>query len=378
MSSIYIEGVPRGSSPAELGKTIEEVFMQATDNLSWLSPGDSVLLKPALNSSNPYPATTHPLSLSAVAHVLEQHGARVIIGDQSGVQDIVSDASGMRKGLTHDIFVASGMAHDVPYPFVSFETLGWDEGYIHFKSPSASSWPKGFFITRCVDSVDHIVNLPRLSTHSQAGVTLGFKNWVGALRDDSRVEFHAEGPFYSVIENAVRDSMLQTAYGNHHSFFDKITEISLAVADKLRVTLFTGTKAQLTFGPNAYAVVNGYGGLGKAYVIEPDPGLVFASADPVTAEAFAIAFLSSLYPSVPLPEKLEWKAALLVNAQAQELGKQSVWVNPFVVRALELGLGSQSIEAVYNNVPLPNQNRIGRILDIPSYGISRGKYFPKQ
>jgi hypothetical protein len=364
VSSIYVGGVPRGSSPAELGKTIEEIFMQATDNLSWLSPGDSVLLKPALNSPNPYPATTHPISVSAVAHVLEQHGARVVIGDQSGVQDVISDASGVRKGLTHDIFVASGMAHDVPYPFVSFETLGWDEGYIHYQSPSASSWPKGFFIARSVDSVDHIVNLPRLSTHSQAGVTLGFKNWVGALRDDSRLEFHAEGPFYPVIEKAVRGSTLQTAYENHHSFFNKITEICLAVADKLRVTLFTGTKAQLTFGPNAYAVSNGYGGLGKAHVIEPDPGLVFASADPVAAEAFAIAFMSSLYPLVPLKEKLEWKAALRVNSQAQELGKQSVWANPFIVRALELGLGSRSIEAMYHN--MPPQDNIGRILDIHS------------
>jgi uncharacterized protein (DUF362 family) len=364
VSNIYVGGVRHGSSAAELGKTIEEIFMLATDNLSWLSPGDSVLLKPALNSPNPYPATTHPLSVSAVAHVLEQHGARVIIGDQSGVQDVLSDASGVRKGLTHDIFVASGMAHDVPDLFVSFETLGWDEGYVHFQSPSASSWPKGFYITKCVDSVDHIVNLPRLSTHSQAGVTLGFKNWVGVLRDDSRMEFHAEGPFYPVIENAGRGSKLQTAYENHHSFFEKITEISLAVADKLRVTLFTGTKAQMTFGPNAYAVSNGYGGLGKAYVIEPDPGLVFASTDPVAAEAFAIAFMSSLYPSVPLMEKLEWKAALRVNAQAQELGKQSVWANPFIVRALELGLGSRLIETVYNN--MPSQDRIERILDIHS------------
>jgi len=362
VSRIYVGGTSRGSS--ELGKTIEDIFMRATGNLSWLSPGDSVLLKPALNSPDPYPATTHPLSVGVVARVLEQHGARVVIGDQSGVQDVVSDASGVRKGLTRDIFVAAGMARDVPYPFVSFETLGWDEGYVHYQSPSATSWPKGFFITRCVDSVDHIVNLPRLSTHSQAGVSLGFKSWVGALRDDSRLEFHAGGPFYPVIKKAVNDSKLQTEYENSRPFFDKITEISLAVAGKLRVTLFTGTKAQLTFGPNAYAVPNGYGGLGKAHVVEPDPGLVFASADPVTAEAFAIAFMTSLYPSVPLREKLQWKAVLLANARAQELGKQGVWANPFIARALELGLGSRSIEAVYDNVPHHIQDRIDQILDV--------------
>jgi uncharacterized protein (DUF362 family) len=367
MSKIFIRGVPRGSPRDVLAGAIREVFLEAADNLSWLEKGDSVLLKPALNAGDPYPATTHPLSAGVVGQVLAEHGARVYVGDQSGIEAIVSDPSGVRRGHTRDTFVRSGMAREVPYPFVSFETLGWEDGYRHFRSPEASSWPEGFFITRCVDRADHIVNLPRLSTHSQAGVTLGFKNWVGALRDDSRVEFHAAGPFFRFIEYAVRDSSLQTEFGERTaSFFDRMTEISLAVADKLRATLFTGTKAQLTFGPNAYAVAHSYGGLGSAYVVEPDPGLVFASADPVTAEAFALAFLTSLYPSVPRHEKLAWKAALFLNGQAQELGRQSVWENPFVARAIELGLGSRSAEPVWHGVPGTVQEALPDRYPIPA------------
>ncbi|HZD43992.1 MAG TPA: DUF362 domain-containing protein, partial [Methanomicrobiales archaeon] len=179
---------------------------------------------------------------------------------------------------------------------------------------------------------------------------------------DSRVEFHAEGPFYAFIESAVSDSSLRTDYENRNTFFQRITEISLAVAEKLRATLFTGTAAQLTFGPNAYAVPNGYGGLGKAYTDRPDIGLVFASADPVAAEVTAIAFLTHLYAKVPVTEKLPWQAVLALNGQAQELGRQSVWANPYIVHALRLGLGGESIRPFFKQVPPSMQEDLVRLM----------------
>ena len=43
----------------------------------------------------------------------------------------------------------------------------------------------------------------------------------------------------------------------------------------------------------------GTGGIGRAYVSSPEPGLVFGSADPVAAEAFALALLKDIKTSVP-------------------------------------------------------------------------------
>ena len=77
--------------------------------------------------------------------------------------------------------------------FIAFEDKGWN----HFKKfkPKNSAWDNGFYITKVIDEVDHIINLPRISSHIMAGVTLGTKNLVGLLREDSRIEFHNDGPW---------------------------------------------------------------------------------------------------------------------------------------------------------------------------------------
>jgi uncharacterized protein (DUF362 family) len=44
----------------------------ATTDFSWLSKGDTVFIKPALNSGNPYPATTNPIAIGAMVELLEK------------------------------------------------------------------------------------------------------------------------------------------------------------------------------------------------------------------------------------------------------------------------------------------------------------------
>ncbi len=362
LSRVYIHAVRADGPERELSAAIRAAFLQASDNTSWLSPGDTVLVKPALNSGDPYPSTTHPLAVHAVAELLAERGAAVIVGDQAGVGAVVQDPSGVVKGSTADLYRETGMSRGGTLRFVGFEQEGWDTGYTHFPAERAPSWPDGFYYSSWIDRVDHVVALPRLSTHSQAGVTLGFKNWVGILRDDSRVEFHAEGPFSSFVENAVRDANLRTDYPNRDAFFKRITEIALAVVGKLRVTLFVGTQAQVTFGPNAYAVESSYGGLGEAYTVTPDPGLVFASSDPVAAEITAIAFLTHLSKEVPFHKNLSWKAILFANGQAQELGGQPVRENPFIAHALALGLGEREVDPVYRDVPPSLRKRLDALV----------------
>ena len=80
---VYVNGVEPDPNDNLLSSCIEDVFLNSTDNLKWLKSGDIVLLKPALNSGNPYPSTTHPLSIQTLAKILAENGARVVIGDQS-------------------------------------------------------------------------------------------------------------------------------------------------------------------------------------------------------------------------------------------------------------------------------------------------------
>ena len=57
------------NSYALFKKTVE-----AATDFSWLSRGDRVLIKMALNSGNPYPATTDPWSVQCMVKLLKERG----------------------------------------------------------------------------------------------------------------------------------------------------------------------------------------------------------------------------------------------------------------------------------------------------------------
>ena len=46
---LYVNGVEPNSSSQTLSGEIKDLFLKSTNNLEWLSSGDVVLLKPALN-----------------------------------------------------------------------------------------------------------------------------------------------------------------------------------------------------------------------------------------------------------------------------------------------------------------------------------------
>ncbi len=361
MSEIFINGVKANASSNELVEKIKDVFLKASDSLSWLSSGDTVLLKPALNSTGPYPAITHPQSLLTVAEILEARGANVVVGDHPGMEHVLTDQSGSYRKSSKEIFEGSGLNKENRLKFVGFEDEGWEDGYFNYRD-SASSWKNGFYITKWIEKADHIVNLPRLSTHTITGTTLGLKNLVGLLREDSRMNFHANGPVFFAIKFFGRKAELDTSDDHSNAFFQKIVDINLAVKEKLRVTLFTGTQAQVTFGPDKYSIPLGKSGLLSAHVATPDTGLVFASSDHVAAEVMAVAFLTVLYSQAPWFQKFKFRISRLMNGAVKEPGTYNVWDDPFVSYALKVGLGSESINPRYAEIPDDLQNQLNNLI----------------
>lgn len=338
-------------------------FLKYSDNLAWLGDGDTVLLKPALNSPDPYPSTTHPLAIRVVAALLEERGAKVVVGDQSGIGHVLHHPGGVIHGSSKDNYAQSGMGTKNDTRFVSFEDGGWDEGFYCHQSPVTSSWPEGIFITKWAQKANHIISLPRVSTHSPAGATLGFKCLVGMLREDSRMAFHANGPYNNFIIAAAKGSTLKSVDDSSGTFFEKIVEISDAIKDKLRLTLFVSTQAQATFGPDRYGIHLGSVGLGRAYLMNPEPGLVFASADPVAAEAFALALLKDIKRSVPFFPRLTERIVLFQNRNVQDFTEIPVWDHPCVRHALKIGLGELPAEIIYLDVPDIVQGKLRRCLE---------------
>lgn len=340
MAKVFVEGISKSASEKELLRAIKEVFLQATADLSFLKKGDLVLLKPALNSPDPYPATTHPLALKAVAELLLERSARVIAGDQSGMEYVIFLLD-KKDGSSKENYDKSGMGKS-GVEFKAFEAEDYEDGYRHFENNKTKSWPKGFYITKWIDKVDHIINLPRISTHAMSGITLGMKNMVGILRDDSRLEFHAEGPYSGIF----KFRGLKTGEKKDDKFIEKIVEINLAVREKLRATLFVATEVQTTFGPDNKLIK-----IFKSHKVKPEEGLVFVSVDPVSADLFALGFLTYLFrKKTSIISKLAEKIFLIQARRHHRLCKGNPRDNTFIKHASLIGLGSMDAGIEWGNV----------------------------
>jgi len=117
-------------------------------------------------------------------------------------------------------------------------------------------------VARVVEEVDHIVTLPRLSSHVIAGYSHGHKCAVGWLRDDSRYLLHFDGA----------------------SIHEKYTELNYAaeLASRHRLTLTLAEKVLLFAGPD------------EGPVVEATPWVILASDNMANHDAVAVAALSYL------------------------------------------------------------------------------------
>jgi uncharacterized protein (DUF362 family) len=235
--------------------------VEATTDFSWLSKGDRVLIKIALNSGKRYPATTDPWSVHCMVNLLKEKGAgKIWIGDQSGF-GTVQWTKNRQEGSSRQLAKASGLLdviEDSGAEPCFFEEFGWD-AYRPAIPEGEHHWKRPIMIPAKLDEVDHIIYLPRVSSHVLAGNTLGFKLSVGFLRSDSRGEFHRGGKqFYAMYEEI-----------NHVP----------QIASKLRLVVSSGRSVLTLVGPN------------EGPTAKPDFGLVLASDDLLAHEMLAYAWL---------------------------------------------------------------------------------------
>ncbi|MFA5185447.1 MAG: DUF362 domain-containing protein [Patescibacteria group bacterium] len=346
MSKVKLYAVKRGTEDDEAIKLIKAAACDAFDDFSWLNPGELVWIKVALNSPDPYPATTDWRAVKAIAELVVAHGGKVAVADESGVEFVEDGDS--KVSFSEACYARSGMSKS-GQAFLGLETIGFD----HFTSPQAEHWPLGFRVTGLAKEADHIINLPRISAHAQAGVTLGAKCWVGALRMEDRYVFHSHGPLYWFIQAMTSKRGVWTPKADKRRyFFEMIAELGLAFRDKLRGTLFVATKVQTTMGPNK-SLVKLFNSIGifPSYVLEPETGLIIASDDPVAADGTALAFLIGCYKRTPWIDRMLQKVLIAANGRIKELGTYGVWDNPMIAHQLKLGLGEKVTALDCSDVP---------------------------
>ncbi len=251
--------IPKGEHEQALD-LVRQTLDGATD-YAWLKKGDRILVKLALNSGNAFPATSDPWLLKSLITILREKGAGdILVGDQSGVFD-VHWTRDKQRGSSRELCKSAGLLSVIKESGatpVFFEEEGY-EAYIETQPEGAHHWKKPLMITSVVNRVEHIVFMPRVSSHMMGDVTSGFKLGVGFLRDDSRREFHSGGKDF-------------------YAMYEEINEVP-EIKNKLRLSLTSGRNVLTTIGPDSGTVT------------EPEHGLIFASEDLLANELLSYAWL---------------------------------------------------------------------------------------
>jgi uncharacterized protein (DUF362 family) len=137
-------------------------------SLAFVGPGDSVLLKPAVNSGRPYPATTDPELVRIVAELVRARGGRPFVADRT--MFLRSTRAALEKTGILDAARAAAV------PCLALE----ETEAVAIRHPLASHWPgSAIEIYRPAAEADHVINLCTPRTHRLGDFTMAMKNCVG-------------------------------------------------------------------------------------------------------------------------------------------------------------------------------------------------------
>lgn len=234
-----VVSIIRAEGYSALRSNIEQLVENLGGWEKFVRSGESALLKVNLLSARTPDrgVTTHPAVVKAVAECLLDRNVKVAIGDSPGAGD---------RGLER-VFRNTGMidvAEELGIPWVKFEPAGVRE--IHVSDEIT------LYLTKATDDYDHIINLPKLKTHSMTRYTGAIKNLFGLIPGLRKASYHKQFPLSKEFSR-----MLVAVYAN--------TNVTLHIMDG----------------------IVGMEGNGPASGDLRDVGLLIASDDGVALDAIA-------------------------------------------------------------------------------------------
>ncbi len=143
--------------------------------------GKKIFLKPNFNTSDPFPASTHNDTLTALVKEVNTRGAAgVTLGERSGppaTQKVMEE-----KGIF-------ALAKEVGFDIINFEDLAESE-WVHF-NPPGNHWSEGFYLPKPLVDAEYVVSTCCLKTHQYGGVfTMSLKLSVGTTPKRQMRELH--------------------------------------------------------------------------------------------------------------------------------------------------------------------------------------------
>ena len=179
---------------------VKTVIKQSIDSLGGLTitPNETILIKPnLLTRKKPEDAaTTHPVVVHAVAEILIEQGAKVVIGDSPG--------GPFSPMYVNSVYKATGMTE------VAEKTGAMlNENFEGFDCQN----PKGKLLKKIrmvsmVEKIDKIICIAKLKTHGMMTYTGAVKNMFGLIPGVAKAEFHLNMPDYEDFSDALIDICL--------------------------------------------------------------------------------------------------------------------------------------------------------------------------
>jgi uncharacterized protein (DUF362 family) len=241
--------------------------------LAFIRPGQTVLLKPAVNSGEPYPATTDPETVWTLAELVVQAGGEPFVADRT--MFLKSTESVFRETAIRDAAEQAG----IPCRYLE------DDPAVAIQHPLAQHWwGEEIRIYAPVVEADHIINLCTPRTHGLGDFTMSIKNNVGVVNGASRLHMHL--PW---------------------GFKQRVAEIGLVVRPSLIV--MDGREGFGDGGPDSGDRVR--------------PGFIAAGSDPVAIDAVGLAQLRLQGANRDITARSIWKIPTMERAVEIGLGAGS-------------------------------------------------------
>ncbi len=247
-----------------------------------IKEGSTVLIRPNANTADLPPGSTNPEILKGAIREARKCNPKKIIVAEKSMTTLDTEIVLRKLGLWQ-VAEAEGVDEILTFDHMKRS---------HVKPDGAFSWPEGFYVPEFLASVDYTIALPVIKTHWTATFTMGLKSQISITADRDR---------------------RQLPHGQHSDvlFGNMIAESNLVHRPDFYIS--DATKCFVTGGPD----------LGTLR----EPGIVLASSDVVANDAVGLALLKTL-GTVP------------------KIQEHSIWAQPQIKRAVELGLGVYDREKI--------------------------------
>jgi len=243
-----------------------------------IKKNSTVLIRPNANTADFPPGSTNPEVLRGAIRAVKEHDPAKIIIAEKSMSSLDTIKVMKHLGL-YQAADSEGVDE-----ILSFDDVEWKK----VQHKNAKSWSHGFSVPAILDTIDYMIALPIVKTHWTALFTMGLKSQISITSDRDRRQ----------LPHGQNDDEL---FGNMIAEANLVHKPDFYISD--------ATKCFVTDGPNVGII--------------REPGIVIATSDVIANDVVGLALLKTL-------------------GTIDKIQNRSIWEQPQIKRAVELGLGVKS------------------------------------